>query len=70
MQMTSKTTTENQNETATPNEGELNEGELNKVVGGTSNVVQLSKDAAVAGIRGAAEGAVKATQGFGPLIGH
>jgi hypothetical protein len=43
--MTTKTTTENQNEAATPNEGELTVGELNKVVGGTA-VVDAAKDAA------------------------
>ena len=52
-----------------PASGELKDSELAGVTGGTTNVVQLSKDAATAAIRGAAEAEVRDHTGFGPLIG-
>jgi hypothetical protein len=55
-----------------PANGELKDSELAAVTGGTTNVVQLSKDAANAGA--AAAGAAKIRDelggGLGPLIGH
>jgi hypothetical protein len=60
-----QTPSKNHNEAGKPNEGELNEGALNKVVGGTT-VVQLAKDAAKAGAKGAADAAVKGTSSLFP----
>ena len=53
----------------TPANGELKDSELADVTGGTTNVVQLAKDAAKAGAAGAAEGERLANKGFGPILG-
>jgi hypothetical protein len=53
----------------TPANGELKDSELADVTGGTTNVVQLAKDAAKAGPAGAAEGERLANKGFGPILG-
>jgi hypothetical protein len=53
-----------------PANDELKDSELAGVTGGTTNIVQLAKDAAKAGAAGAAEGERLANTGFGPLIGH
>ena len=52
-----------------PASGELKDSELADVTGGTTNVVQLAKDAAKAGAAGAAEGERLANKGFGPILG-
>jgi hypothetical protein len=52
-----------------PASGELKDSELAGVTGGTTNIVQLAKDAAKAGAAGAAEGERLANKGFGPILG-
>jgi hypothetical protein len=52
-----------------PANGELKDSELAGVTGGTSDVVALSKAAAVAAIRGAADAEMHDRTGFGPILG-
>ena len=52
-----------------PANDELKDSELAGVTGGTTNIVQLAKDAAKAGAAGAAEGERLANKGFGPILG-